>query len=141
MISTNYKLVYELLSRVDADFNPPLSSSLDLVEYSKKICTNASLFKKIKNNSLIGLCAIYATDKSNFQAYLTMLAIDPVYRGLGLAKELLTEMEEYVLSQGFKCIRLEVYKTNVGAFLMYKSFGYEIVEESCSSYFLQKKIK
>lgn len=135
-----YNLVKKLLKKVDDDFKPPLSSIVDIDEYSKKIILKSTLFTRVKKGELIGLCAIYATDKESRQVYLTMLAVDPIFRGLGLAKGLIAEMEVYVLRQGFTSIKLEVHKTNPGAFSMYRGLGYQIIEESSTSYFLQKNI-
>lgn len=140
MPSTNHTLIYQLLTKVDSDFDPPLSLNLDLDEYSKKIASKAILFTRFDNNTLIALCAIYASDKEHLQAYLTLLAVAPEFRGIGLAKKMIAEMEIYLLNEGFKSIRLEVYKTNLGALSMYKSLGYEIVEQSHHSYFLRKVI-
>ncbi|MCG6368826.1 GNAT family N-acetyltransferase [Vibrio fluvialis] len=140
MTCENYNLVKKLLKKVDNDFKPPLSSILDIDEYSKKIILKSTLFTRVKEGELIGLCAIYITDKESCQAYLTMLAVDPIFRGLGLAKGLIAEMEFYVLRQGLTSIKLEVHKNNPGAFSMYRGLGYEIIEESSTSYFLQKKL-
>lgn len=126
--------------KVDSDFNPPLSLSLDLDEYSKKIASKAILFTRFNDKTLIALCAIYATDNEYLQAYLTLLAVDPAFRGRGVAKKLISEMEAYVLDAGFKYVKLEVYKNNVSALSMYRRFGYEIVEESHNSYFLKKSM-
>lgn len=140
MPSTNHRLIYQLLKKVDSDFDPPLSLNLDLDEYSKKIASRAILFTRFDDKELIALCAIYANDEERLQAYLTMLAVDPVFRGIGLAKKLITEMEMYILNKKIKYIRLEVFKTNRNAFSMYKNLGYEIVDESHSSFYLQKEM-
>ena len=92
--------------KVDSDFNPPLSLSLDLDEYSKKIASKAILFTYFNDKTLIALCAIYVTDNEYLQAYLTLLAVDPAFRGMGLAKKLVSEMEAYVLDVGFKYVKL-----------------------------------
>lgn len=140
MTRINHSLIYQLLMKVDSDFNPPLSLSLDLDEYSKKIASKAILFTRFNDKTLIALCAIYATDNEYLQAYLTLLAVDPAFRGRGVAKKLISEMEAYVLDAGFKYVKLEVYKNNVSALSMYRRFGYEIVEESHNSYFLKKSM-
>lgn len=140
MTRINHSLIYQLLMKVDSDFNPPLSLSLDLDEYSKRIASKAILFTCFNDKTLIALCAIYATDNEYLQAYLTLLAVDPAFRGGGVAKKLISEMEAYVLDAGFKYVKLEVYKTNVSALSMYRRFGYEIVEESHNSYFLKKSM-
>jgi ribosomal protein S18 acetylase RimI-like enzyme len=140
MSDINSQMVFELLSRVDSDFYPPLSSRLNLKCYAEKIKDKASLFFRLEANVLIGLCAAYATDKVKLEAYLTMLAVDPSYRGLGVAKSLIKEMEAKLSLEGFNTIKLEVYKANLGAFSMYKSLGYLITEETDNSYFLLKNI-
>lgn len=140
MNEVNCDVIFEFLSKVDKDFEPALSSNLNLKEYSKKIASKASLFTNFKNGNLLGLCAVYATDNVNYQAYLTMLAVDPCYRGLGIAKRLIVEMEEKLSFKGFESVKLEVYKTNQSAYLLYSNHGYKIVEEVDTSYFMQKDL-
>lgn len=140
MIEINCNLIFEFLLKVDKDFSPSLSSHLNLKDYAEKIASKALLFVDFEGSTLSGLCAVYATDKVNYQAYLTMLAVDPSYRGLGIAKKLISEMEAELSRRCFHTIKLEVYKSNYNAFSMYTSQGYKITEETDTSYFLQKNI-
>ncbi|MEJ6518163.1 GNAT family N-acetyltransferase [Shewanella bicestrii] len=137
-IEINPSLIKELLEKVDNEFQPRLSSKVNLTEYACKLNDKAVLFVELDKEILIGLCAVYMSDRIQLQAYLSMLAVDPEYRGKGFAKKLILDMESTVKDNGFKIIRLEVYKTNKGALSMYLKLNYIIIDSTENSFFLQK---
>lgn len=137
-IEINPSLIKELLEKVDNEFQPRLSSKVDLTEYANKLNDKAVLFVEVDNDILIGLCAVYMADRIQLQAYLSMLVVNPEFRGKGFAKKLILEMESAVRDNGFKTIRLEVYKSNEGALSMYLKLGYIIIDSTENSFFMQK---
>jgi ribosomal protein S18 acetylase RimI-like enzyme len=57
-------------------------------------------------------------------ARLYSLAVAPPHRGLGLARKLLTRIEQAALAAGCREIRLEVRPDNAGAIAFYERQGY-----------------
>lgn len=63
--------------------------------------------------------------KATRSARLYSLAIDQHYRGFGIARDLLLELEQRALAQHRLFMRLEVAETNSKALSLYKSLGYK----------------
>jgi len=57
-------------------------------------------------------------------AHLNLLAVDPAHRRRGVARRLLTWLEETALTAGTFVIGLELRATNEGAFAFYHALGY-----------------
>jgi ribosomal protein S18 acetylase RimI-like enzyme len=52
------------------------------------------------------------------------LAVRPAYRGRGIGRLLLEEIERRALARGSSKLTLEVHATNVGAMRLYRRFGF-----------------
>lgn len=114
------------LSKCDYDFNPNLSSYVDLDLYSKKLCGKAERFEIWSNNNLVGLLAVYSNKKDNL-LFISNLSLDKEIRGQNMGNKLIDLMlNEYkVNSNFFKRIRLEVKKDNTSAIKFYKKNGFK----------------
>lgn len=62
------------------------------------------------------------------------------YWGLGIGKFMLKYIEEYCKKIKLKKIYLKVLKNNQRAFLLYKRFGYKIIEVQESIYIMEKDV-
>lgn len=60
---------------------------------------------------------------------ISMIGIDPAYRGKGLSKPVLLAGMEYLRSQEVKYIQLDVDSENTPAVKLYGSIGFKVVEE------------
>lgn len=83
-----------------------------------------TLFERIekRTRSLIGR----ETNLEERRGHLMNLAIDPRYRRLGIAKELLQEGIRYMQELDAELIELEVRKSNRAAIELYEEFGFSI---------------
>ncbi len=72
-----------------------------------------------KNSFLLGTI-------TDYEAEILTLAVDPINRRLGIAKNLLKKFENICLQKNIDKIVLEVAKNNVPAIQLYKSFHYKI---------------
>ncbi|WP_216841364.1 hypothetical protein, partial [Shewanella xiamenensis] len=61
-IEINPSLIKELLEKVDNEFQPRLSSKVDLTEYARKQNDKAVHIVELDEEILIGLCAVYISD-------------------------------------------------------------------------------
>lgn len=57
-------------------------------------------------------------------AHLNLLAVEPAYRRLGIARQLIEWLEETCRTGGLFSVRLEVRATNNGAITFYRNLGY-----------------
>ncbi|MNH92926.1 putative N-acetyltransferase YsnE [compost metagenome] len=61
-------------------------------------------------------------------AELKRFFVDPVYRNNGIARRLLTHLEEEAGTRGFRTLRLETGEPQVEAVNFYKKHGYMVIE-------------
>ena len=64
---------------------------------------------------------------------IVMICVDPEFRGKGLAKKLI---EKHLKDNPNKVLCLNTRRTNIGAFMLYKSMGYEHIAYIKNKYFL-----
>jgi ribosomal protein S18 acetylase RimI-like enzyme len=79
-------------------------------------------------DELIASILTYPTQDGK-AAYTDDVFVLPAWRGRGIAKMLIAEGLQYAHAQGFRGIRLEVKQSNAPAIAVYRSMGYEIVNE------------
>ncbi|HEY4898423.1 MAG TPA: GNAT family N-acetyltransferase [Candidatus Nanopelagicaceae bacterium] len=118
-----------LLTSVDADFDPPLSTRISIPEYAEKIHKNATIFSTHQGGELIAFIALYCNTPNKLTAYMTMLAVSRNHRNNGLASNLLETSIRFLKKLGFRILRLEVYKSNSNAINLYENFGFKKVDE------------
>lgn len=100
----------------------PPSSSLDKTPESvKQELQNAKAIVAITDDKLIG--CVFHSLKENY-VYLAHLAVLPDYRGLGIAKALMKEVEKRGLEQNQTIIRLNVRLALENTKAFYERAGY-----------------
>ena len=137
MIDINYctqfatqKDIYKFLLKCDSDFNPPLSSEVELNEFSEKIYKDTIHFEAWFNSELIGLLSIYLNDKNSGIGFINHISILRKYQGNGISRILINECFEYAEGNGFNYVRLEVSKTNHVAQKLYNKYSFVIEKDS-----------
>lgn len=113
------------LLNCDKLFKPPLSSYVNIQEYSKKLFTLASNFEAWHDDKLIGLVSVYLNDLKNEVSYISNVSIEAEYQKHGIASALLIKAITTAVELGFLCVKLEVYRENFKAVSLYKKLGLE----------------
>lgn len=74
-------------------------------------------------------------------AYLSNLAVDPAYRGLGLAKRLVEEAERMAAKWGCRSVALHCDPTNKPAMRLYQALGYRkgAAQPEWDTYMLERR--
>lgn len=117
--------IESFLSLVDKDFPIPLSQKTNLNEFSKKLYNNADIIVERKNNDIVGMMAGYITNATSDMAYISILAVKNQYRGMGIAKKLLTEfIEQAKQKDNIKSIDVYAKKENIPAVKSYRNLGF-----------------
>lgn len=112
------------LQRCDNSFVPPLSSKVDVADYSLKLAQKAVTFEAFDGRKLIGLVAAYFTKENHNEAYITNVSVIGSYEGTGLAFKLMTLCMEYAKEKKFSSIVLEVSVLNKRAIRFYERLGF-----------------
>ncbi len=73
---------------------------------------------------MIGLACLWAILE---EAHITLLAVDPAYRGQGLGQALLWALLRAAAGRGLEWATLEVRLSNQAAIALYQKFGFERV--------------
>lgn len=130
----------ELLQR---NLNPSLSDrKIDIMAYAEKLYSHGKMWCHYDMGKPISIIAGYFNDSISHTAYLSMLAVDPEYRGKKLASSLISEFEEYASQNKMEFVKLEVRKHNVAAQKLYKKFGYKMIgDASDTSFYMEKNLE
>ncbi len=129
-----------LLEEIDADFEPPLSSSLSLNEYAQKMHKNATIFSVHEEGRLVAAMAVYSNDPGRDVAFGTMLAVSKTHRIYGLGPNLIKTTVDYLKKKSFKFFRLEIYKTNPRVITLYKRLKFSVASETEHTVFVEIKL-
>lgn len=132
------KLIQDLLFDISDDFIPPLSTSVNIENYSDKIVTNATILSIFDCGKLAGFMAVYCNDPEKQVGYGTMLAIAKSHRSYGIGTQLIKMTVEHLKKRGFRKFCLEIYKSNPRVITLYKRLGFAIERETASSVFACK---
>jgi 2-polyprenyl-3-methyl-5-hydroxy-6-metoxy-1,4-benzoquinol methylase len=110
-------------------FTPSLGDYVDIEMYSKKLHNKGVRFECYHNSNLIGLLVLY-TNPKNKTSFITNVSVEYNYQKNGIAKELLYNCKEYVISQNYCEITLEVFKNNLNAIKFYKRNKFKINDQT-----------
>lgn len=122
------------LMRCDDSFVPPLSSRVDVADYSLKLAKKAVTFEAFDGRELIGLVAAYFTKENHNEAYITNVSVIGSYEGKGLAIKLMNLCMEYAKEKQFTSIVLEVSVLNRRAIRFYEKLGFKAEPENDGQY-------
>ena len=87
---------------------------------------NSNVFIIYLNEKVVA-CGCFKKYNSN-TVELKRMFVSPEARGLGLAQQIIKELEEEAITQGFKTMILETLYRQVEAINLYQKVGFEIIE-------------
>ena len=128
--TTSQADLHHFLIECDNDFEPKLSSEVDLCNFSEKIYKNAVRFEAWNNRELIGVLSVYLNDKESGIGFINHISILQKYQGHGISNTLIRNCLEYAKSKHFKYIRLEVSKHNHIGRSLYEKYAFLIETEN-----------
>lgn len=132
--------IEKLLIEISGDFDPPLSQTLNLKEYSIKMVSKSTIFSVIENGSLVAFMSVYCNDPEKSIAFGTMLAVSKTHRIYHVGPNLIKTTLDYLKKYGFKKFSLEIYKTNPRVITLYKRLGFVLAGESTNSVYVEKNL-
>ena len=128
------------LKECDRNFKPPLSSRVDLLNYSRKIFDESVSFEAWDDNLLVGMINAYFNDTGNRIGYITNVSILKQYMGKGIASRLLEMCSKHARRHNFIKLRLEVSRHNVPAKKLYALSGFKTIIESGDSLLMEHEM-
>lgn len=118
------------LLRCNNSFVPPLTSRVEVADYSLKLAKKAVTFEAFAGAELVGLVAAYFTKENHNEAFITNVSVIGSYEGTGLATKLMDLCMEYAKVQKFNSIVLEVSVLNKRAIRFYNKLGFKAGQEN-----------
>lgn len=108
----------------DADFVPPLSLRVNILNYAEKLVESATRFEAWSAGRLVGLVAVYCNEPDLNLAFITSVSVANEVRGLGVATILLDMALDHVKATGYEIVELRVGKLNKKALQLYARAGF-----------------
>lgn len=117
-----------------------LIDNVDFEHYIDKLSSKAEVFVNYNPNGCSGFVAYYCNDFDAKTGFITLVLVDPSFRGFGLGKLLVSSVINIMRSRGFVRCRLEVKKTNFVAKNLYKNLGFYEVNNTDAIKVIEKDI-
>jgi ribosomal protein S18 acetylase RimI-like enzyme len=121
------------LVRVDASFEPSLSSRVDIQAYADKLQDLAVRFEAWLGEDLVGLVASYCNQSDQGKAFVTSVSVLPICQGQGIADRLMRQCIEHVRGLGFRQMELEVDQRSLPAVALYQKLGFNTIRRDGST--------
>ena len=102
--------------------------NVDLDAYLAKLATRAEIVSYCVGDRCRGVMAFYCNDRETKRAYITLLLVSPLDRGMGIGRALVAFVLNTAKRRGFTACRLEVDRNNRVAYEFYRSQGFSLVE-------------
>lgn len=111
------------IKKHDSDFEPPISTKIDIFEYSKKLLTLANVLICMDKGEIKAVAAYYCNSNKYEYAFLTYLSVDIHYRSRGIVGELIKIMIKDCAKKKVKRIYTSTWLGN-SAINIYKYYGF-----------------
>ncbi len=142
ILEVKYQLeeTLKLLDEFDMEFDPHLSSYVDIKEYAEKLSRYANFLIAEEQGRVMGHLAFYKNQNA-MELYVTSLCVFNVYRGKGVGKQLLNYLCNIGFSEGYTNISLEMRKDNKNTLGFYKKMQFEISQTKCETILMNRRIR
>ena len=125
----DYTAFLQYLHETDSLIIPNLSSRVDLVEYAKKVTSNATIFIAKKGEEWIGVEAVYFKKYPEF-SFSTYLCVKKEYQNnSNVGMELMLRQLRYLKENGTKGLRFAIRNSNKALLNYHLKTGGRIVSE------------
>lgn len=118
------------LLRVNAAFEPALSSRVDIRAYAQKLHDRAVRFEAWLGEELVGLVASYCNQPDGGKAFVTSVSVWPECQGHGIADWLMRQCIKHLQGLGMGQIELEVDQRSLPAVALYQKLGFNTLRNS-----------
>lgn len=101
---------------------------VDINEYLAKLAARAEFLTAAGDGRCRGVVAYYANDQVTRRGFITLVLVNPLDRGTGVGRALVSCALELMKQRGLAACRLEVAHANTAARALYDSLGFTVVE-------------
>lgn len=129
----NYKQVVSeidlqnMLLSENEEFIPPLSTSVNIEAWTKKLIKNAQFICCYFNNKLIGAVAIYCNNQETSRAHIPLVVIKKDYTNKGIATNLINKA--LICAKEYNMQNVTIETQSDKALRLYQKLNFVIVEK------------
>ena len=124
--TSNADEIYTHLIECDHSYIPPLSTRVDIKNYSNKIFCNAIRVEAFMESHLAGLVAAYLNDENGkLNLFVTNVSVSPTCQSRGLGKCIMEKFLNHAEQLHCSHVGLEVGRLNHKAIEFYKKFDFK----------------
>lgn len=122
-------------------FYPPLSESVDIEAYAKKLSDKAEFIVCMDGDELLGFTAYYLNTVKH-QIYITLICVDSSYQAHGIGSKMLDHIavKAQTVDDSYSTIALEVNRRNGKAYRFYQKQGFLELENRGEKLLMVKNI-
>lgn len=133
--------IKEILAEFDSVFTPPISDRIsDMHTYAIKLSTNANVLYVMDNSEYIGFAVLYANDKIEKIAYLSLIGVKLLAQNKRVGTLLLLDCIHKSKDVGMSKLKLEVVSKNQKAIDFYKKHGFKFCGKASAESIYMNKI-
>jgi ribosomal-protein-alanine N-acetyltransferase len=121
------------LFQADKNFEPSLSSRVEIQTYARKLYDKAERFEAWLDQDLVGLVATYCNRRDGGKTFVSSVSVLPEWQGQGIANHLMRQCIEQLQRSGFSQINLEVNEQSFAALALYRKLGFSILQSTGST--------
>jgi ribosomal-protein-alanine N-acetyltransferase len=128
------------LDACDADFLPPLSTRVDIAEYSRKLRARSVTFEAWSGDTLAGLVAVYLNPDSG-SCFVSDVSVRREFARQGIGGELVRRCVDHAASVGLRTASLSVHSGNKRAIRLYERAGFDIVVSDAAEWIMRRRLR
>lgn len=113
-----------LLTSIESDYIPPLSSLVNISEYAEKLLKGAKVLVAVVGTVDVGAIGFYANNVETRTAFISTIGVLPVERGKNVGTLLIDAAERYCREKRMVNLQLEVSTKNIAALGLYRRLGF-----------------
>lgn len=101
-------MLHTFIDQLDHDFDPPLSSRIQIDAYAQRLADNAEVLvaEDEEHGAPIGVCAFYCNDALTLEGYITYLGVIPRARHLKIGQQLVEQSLAIAWSHSMRSVAL-----------------------------------
>ena len=128
-----------IIKNCDVAFESPVSERTIYPSLLEKIYKYGNVIYAWDEQA-IGYCAFYVNDSENKNAYITLIAVNPIFQKMHIGKQLLNGCLQDARKKEMKNCLLEVNKNNSNAIRFYRLHGFQVIENREETYLMKKTL-
>jgi len=118
--------ILSFLMKIDKDYDPPISTKVNLEIYAHKIFLHADIIIIYEHgaDSIGGLISFYSNQEYGPYSYIPVIGVLKNLRGRGYAKHLLAACFECLNQKNINLVKMQTWSSNP-ALKFYKKLGFD----------------